>query len=306
MAFSPFSEGNEARTPPEVYAIRPGGGGPNTSGWTVRVVPNKFPVLGIDGDIEIRSAGPNESMDGVGVHEVVIESPDAMKDLADQSADHVTEVFNACRARLKDLEQDRRLRYLLVFKNHGVEAGSTIPHSHTQIIGLPVTPSTLRLELNASRAHYAETSRCLFCDQLSAVLDNSDRVVAENDHCVAYTPYASRFPFEVTIAPKTHAHSFVTAADTVIDAFGTLVHDVLSRLKTILKDPPYNFALHTSPNVDAEPLTAEHWKTLAHDFHWHLEVIPRLTQVAGFEWGTGFYVNPMPPEAAAAFLRDAT
>ena len=136
-------------------------------------------------------------------------------------------------------------------------------------------------------------------------MDQGDRVVVENAHCVAFAPYASRFPFEVTIAPKVHGHSFVEAPDDVHQAFGHLVHDVLSRLKTVLKDPPYNFALHTSPNVDAEPRPPGHWQTLSDDFHWHLEIMPRLTQVAGFEWGTGFYVNSMPPEAAAAFLREA-
>lgn len=306
MAFSPFSEGNEARTPPEVFAIRPDGGRPNTAGWSVRVVPNKFPVLGIEGDIAIRKENGNEWMDGVGVHEVVIESPDSMKDLADLSPAHVTLAFNACRARLQDLVRDRRLRYLLVFKNHGIEAGSTIPHSHTQIIGLPVTPSTLRLELNASRTHFAEKGSCLFCDRLSTETRGGDRIVAHNDHCVAFTPYASRFPFEITVAPKVHSASFAHTTDDVLSGFGELVHDVLGRLKTILRDPPYNFALHTAPNVHAEPRPGDHWNTLDRDFHWHLEIMPRLTQVAGFEWGTGFYVNSMPPEAAAAFLRDAT
>jgi UDPglucose--hexose-1-phosphate uridylyltransferase len=305
MAFSPFSGGNEARTPPEVFAIRPGDGGANTEGWSVRVVPNKFPVLGIEGETSIQEDGSNEWMEGVGVHEVVIESPDASLDLADLSPEHVTMVFDACRARMRDLVQDRRLRYLLVFKNHGVEAGSTIPHSHTQIIGLPVTPSTLRLELNASRDHFKASGSCLFCDRLAEEAPG-DRIVAENEHCVAFAPFASRFPFEVTIAPKVHAHRFEMSSDPVHNAFGELVHNVLQRIKTVLKDPPYNFALHTGPNVEAIPRPSDHWKTLEHDFHWHLEIIPRLTQVAGFEWGTGVYVNSMPPEAAAAFLRDAT
>ena len=304
MAFSPFSGGNEARTPPEVFAIRPNGGGANTAGWSVRVVPNKFPVLGIEGDATIQEDGRNEWMDGVGVHEVVIESPDAMKELAELSPEHVGSVFEACRARLQDLVRDRRLRYLLVFKNHGVEAGSTIPHSHTQIIGLPVTPSTMRLELNASRTHYAQTQTCLFCERLANECESGERIVAENDDCVAFTPYASRFPFEVTIAPRKHHHSFRHVPDDVLSAFGDLTHHVLNRLKAVLKDPPYNFALHTAPNTEAEPRPDDHWQTLDRDFHWHLEVIPRLTQVAGFEWGTGFYVNSMSPEAAAAFLRE--
>ncbi len=304
LAFSPFSEGNEARTPPEVFAQRAEDSEPNTPGWSVRVVPNKFPILGIEGDATIQSDGTNEWMEGVGVHEVVIESPDSLKDLADLSSDHIGLVFGACQARLRDLMGDRRLRYLLVFKNNGVEAGSTISHSHTQIIGLPVTPITLRSELVASRSHYKETGRCLFCGQLEAEL-SSDRVVVQNDHCVAFTPYASRFPFEISISPKAHAHDFSVAPETLLSGFSEIVHRVLGGLKTVLRDPPYNFALHTSPNVDAEPCPIGHWDTLENDFHWHLEIIPRLTRVAGLEWGTGFYVNSMPPEDAAAFLRDA-
>ena len=306
LAFSPFSEGNEGRTPPEVFALRPEGGEPNTPGWEVRVVPNKFPVLGIEGDTAIRVDGPHEWMDGVGVHEVVVESPDARKDLTDLTPEHVAKVFRACQVRLRDLVRDRRLRYLLVFKNHGVEAGSTISHSHTQIIGLPVTPITLRQELQASRKHYDNTENCLFCDLLKSEIARGDRVIVQNDLCVAVAPYASRFPFEVTVSPTAHAHDFSESSDELLDAFGAIVHDVLLRIKHVLKDPPYNFALHTAPNVEAEPRPADHWQTLDRDFHWHLEIMPRLTRVAGLEWGSGIYVNSMPPEDAAAFLRDAT
>ena len=306
LAFSPFSEGNEGRTPPEVFALRPEGSEPNTPGWAVRVVPNKFPVLGIEGDITIREDGPHEWMDGVGVHEIVVESPDPHKDLTDLTPEHVAKVFKACQARLRDLMRDRRLRSLLVFKNHGIEAGSTIPHSHTQIIGLPVTPITLRQELQASRKHFKKTGNCLFCDLLKDEISRGDRVIAQNDLCVAVAPYASRFPFEVTVSQTAHSHDFAESSDALLDAFGSLVHDVLQRLKRALKDPPYNFALHTAPNVEAEPRPADYWRTLDRDFHWHLEIIPRLTRVAGLEWGTGFYVNSMPPEDAATFLRDAT
>jgi UDPglucose--hexose-1-phosphate uridylyltransferase len=146
----------------------------------------------------------------------------------------------------------------------------------------------------------------LFCDQLKAEIACGDRVIVQNDFCVAVAPYASRFPFEVTISQTAHAHDFAESADAVMDSFGSIVHDVLQRLKRALKDPPYNFALHTAPNVKAEPRPADYWRTLDRDFHWHLEILPRLTRVAGLEWGTGFYVNSMPPEDAATFLRDAT
>jgi UDPglucose--hexose-1-phosphate uridylyltransferase len=306
LAFSPFSEGNEARTPPEVYAIRPDGGEPNTPGWSVRVVPNKFPMLGIEGSTEIHSEGASEWMDGVGIHEVVVESPDVSKDLADLEPAQVSDVFLACRARVLDLRRDRRLRYLLVFKNHGVEAGSTISHSHTQIIGLPITPIALRQELAASRKHFKSEGTCLFCHHLASEVASGDRVVTMNDHFVAYAPYASRVPFELNISPREHAHSFADIPDAHLPALGEIVRDTLGRLRRVLKDPPYNFALHTAPNTDAEPRPDDYWATLEQDFHWHLEIVPRLIQVTGLEWGAGVYVNSMPPEDAAAFLRDAT
>ena len=243
-------------------------------------------------------------MEGVGGHEVVIESPDATVALADLSAVQVADVFTACQTRVRDLVGDRRLRYLLVFKNHGVEAGSTIPHSHTQIIGLPVTPSTVRSELQASKAYYLEKGSCLVCDRLTAELVSGERLVAENAHAAAYTPYAGRFPFEVTITRKIHGHDFGVAREGVIKGFAEVVREVLGRLKAVLKDPPYNFAMHSAPNTESEPRPEGYWDTIKDDFHWHLEVIPQLTRVAGFEWGTGFYVNPMPPEEAAACLRE--
>jgi UDPglucose--hexose-1-phosphate uridylyltransferase len=245
-------------------------------------------------------------MDGVGIHEIVVESPDPAKDLVDLRADQVSDVFRACQARIQDLSHDLRIRYLLVFKNHGVEAGPTIAHSHTQIIGLPVTPITLRQELTASKKHFETKGTCLFCEHLASELSSGVRVVCRNEHFVVYCPYASRVPFEMTVCPTQHSHDFLQTSDDLLASFGEIAQQALERLRKALKDPPYNFALHTSPNVDAEPRPKGYWETLANDFHWHLEILPRLTQVAGLEWGAGVYVNSMPPEDAAGFLRDAT
>ena len=303
MAFSPFSEGNEARTPPDIYAIWEGDREPNSPGWQVRVVPNKFPVLGIEGTTELVRQGLFEEMDGVGVHEVVIDSPLSEPDLADLPPEQVGRVFLACRERIRDLVCDRRLRYLLVFKNHGAEAGSPISHTHTQIIGLPVTPSTVRLELTSARDYLSENSKCLFCDIARQESEFKERVILETDLFLAWAPFASRFPYEMMIAPKGHAHDFADADDTTVNAFGAVVQHVLGRLKSVLRDPPYNFVLHTSPNTDSDPRLPNYWSTIEKDYHWHLEIIPRVTPIAGFEWGTGFYINPMPPEAAARSLK---
>jgi UDPglucose--hexose-1-phosphate uridylyltransferase len=240
LAFSPFSEGNEARTPAEVFAIRPEGG-PNTPGWRVRVVPDKYPVLGIEGDIEVHRDGASEWREGVGIHEVVVESADAAKDLADLSAIQASDVFRACQARILDLRRDRRLRYLLVFKNHGVEAGSTIAHSHTQIIGLPITPITVRQELTASRKHFEKEQSCLFCNHLSSELSSGARIVCQNEHFLVYCPFASRFPFKMTVCPVAHSHDFAEAGDDLMVSFGEIMQEALVRLRKTLKDPPYNF-----------------------------------------------------------------
>lgn len=302
MAFSPFSEGNEARTPGEIFAIWEGDRQPDSPGWQVRVVPNKFPALGIEGDTETVRQGLFEEMDGVGVHEIVIDTPLSEPDLADLSPEQVARVFRACRERIRDLVGDRRLRYLLVFKNHGAEAGAPISHSHTQIIGLPVTPSTVRLELTSARDYFARESRCLFCDIVRQESESRERVILETDHFLAWAPFASRFPYEMMVAPKAHSHDFAMADEETLTALGATVQHLLGRLKTVLRDPPYNFVLHTSPNTESEPRIPNYWSTISKDYHWHLEIIPRVTPVAGFEWGTGFYINPMPPEAAARSL----
>ncbi len=303
MAFSPFAEGNEGRTPPELFAIADGDRKPDTPGWLVRVVPNKFPVLGIEGSTETIRNGLFEEMDGVGVHEVVIDAPSPQPDLADLPPDQVARVFRACRERIRDLIGDHRLRYLLVFKNHGVEAGASMSHSHTQIIGLPVTPNTVRQELTSARDYYLQHSRCLFCDVIRQELESRERVILETDAFLAWAPWASRFPYEVMIAPRRHGHDFSLADETTLAALGSAVQHVLDRLKTVLRDPPYNFVLHTSPNTESDPRLPDYLTTIQDDYHWHLEIIPRVTPIAGFEWGTGFYTNPMPPEAAARSLR---
>ena len=303
MAFSPFSKGNKGRKPGEVYAIWEGDRAANTPGGQVRVVPNKFPVLGIEGDTETARDGVFEEMDGVGVHEVVVDTPRSEPDLADLHPDQVGRVFRACRERLRDLVNDRRLRYLLVFKNHGLEAGAPVSRSHTQIIGLPVTPITVRQELTSTRQYYEEHKRCLFCDVVRQESESRERVILETDRFLVWAPFASSFPSEVMIAPRIHSHDFSASDDATVTALGQAVHPALGRLKDVLRDPPYNFVLHTTPNVKSEPQSPHYWSTIERDYHWHLEIIPRLTPVAGFEWGTGFYTNPMPPEAAARSLR---
>ena len=302
--FCPFCEGNESKTPPEIYALRPGGGPPNTPGWFVRVVPNKFPALGIEGLPERRAVGIFDRMHGIGAHEVVIETTDHESDLADLPETQVLRVLDVYQERLRDLKRDPRFKYILLFKNHGHEAGASLAHPHAQIIATPVTPRVVAVELETAKAHFQVKERCLFCDVIEQEVASGERVVALDDQFVAIAPYASRFPFELFLAPRRHGHTFADVTPEELRGLARILREVLQRLKLGLDGPPYNFVLHDSPNSEVQPRRSHYWDTLAYDFHWHIEILPRLAAVAGFEWGTGFYINSTSPEAAARYLRE--
>ncbi|MBU1653154.1 galactose-1-phosphate uridylyltransferase, partial [bacterium] len=206
--------------------------------------------------------------------------------------------------RLEDLKNDLRFRYVLIFKNQGVTAGASLSHPHTQIIATPVTPHTVSMELESARRHYEVKERCLFCDIITQEVQNETRVISEIDGMVSLAPFASRFPFEVMVAPQEHSHDFTELDDDGLMAIAKCLKDILQRLRSALNNPPYNFVLHTSPNTHSKTRRGNYWQTLEADYHWHFEIIPRLVRTAGFEWGTGFYINPTPPEDAAHYLRE--
>lgn len=297
QTFSPFAEGREDMTPPEVYAVRPPGGKTNGPGWTVRVVPNKFPALQIEGQLERRGEGLYDKMNGVGAHEVVIEGSNPELELADLPVEHLQQVLIAYRERMLDLKKDKRLRYVLVFKNKGSGAGATLEHPHSQIIATPIIPRMVQEELDGSRRYYELKERNVFTDILDQEMaeDNGRRIVSTTERFVALAPFAPRFPFETWILPRQHRSSYHTIADPeeFLD-FARILKDTLMRLNVALDTPPYNFVLHTAPLSDDD---------LPY-YHWHLEIMPKLTRVAGFEIGSGFYINPTPPEDAAQYLRE--
>jgi len=294
--FCPFCPGAEDKTPPEVYALRENGAGANGSGWTVRVVPNKFPALQIEGALDRRGEGLYDRMNGVGAHEVVIEGPRHDLDLADLPVEHIEQVLQAYRERLVDLFRDRRIRHVLIFKNHGDQAGATLEHTHTQLIATPITPKNIQEELEGARRYWELKERCVFCDmvQQETAEGLGRRVVSMSERFVALMPFASRFPFETWILPRQHFASFQTLAEPAASRdLAAMLKDTLERLNRALDRPPYNFVIHTAPVGDQE----------LEYFHWHIELMPKLTRVAGFEIGSGFYINPTPPEDAAHYLR---
>jgi UDPglucose--hexose-1-phosphate uridylyltransferase len=303
--FCPFCPGHEDKTPHEILALRGDGSAPNGPGWDVRVIPNKYPALAIEGSIERKGVGMYDRMHGIGAHEVVVESPHHHLHMADMEQGKLEGVLGVCRDRMRDLTRDPRFKYVLLFKNHGVSAGATLPHPHLQLIATPVTPRAISVELDSAREHYHVKERCLFCDVIEQELRDRERIVTQDDDFIVMTPYASRFPFELMVIPRRHNHSFIEEPRNVVSALARTLKDTMGRLKSVLNDPPFNFVFHSAPNTETTVRRRAYWDTLPVDWHWHIEILPRLTRVAGFEWGSGFYINPTSPEEAAAFLRDA-
>jgi len=304
MESCPFCYGNEDKTPGEIFAIRPYGA-PNSPNWKVRVIPNKYPVLRVEGELKSRAYGMYDVMNGIGAHEIIIETPEHHKTLADLTVQEITDVLIAYRIRILDLRRDFRFRYLVLFKNHGFQAGASLSHSHSQLIAVPLAPPVAATELKVCREFYDKKQRCLFCDLIDFELQTGDRVVKEFSNYVIFTPYASCFPFELRLFPKQHSHDFALMSDGQMGDLAIALKDMLNRIKTALKDPPYSFILHTAPPMHPRPGKPDFWSSIEYDYHWHIELTPRLTRIAGFEWGTGFHINPTAPENAASFLREA-
>ncbi|GAB4365206.1 MAG: galactose-1-phosphate uridylyltransferase [Bryobacter sp.] len=293
--FCPFCAGHEAKTPPEILAFRPQGGQPNDAKWSLRVVPNKFPALRVEGNLDRMGDGIYDRMNGVGAHEVIVETPRHELFLGQCTEKEVEDLFWAFRERSQDLKKDSRMKYIVCFKNHGEMGGATLEHTHSQIIGLPIVPQAVQAELDGSRRYFDFRERCIWCDMVRQETKEGERMVLETDHYVAFAPYAPRFPFETWVMPKQHESHFEDSTPQSIQNLAWVMRTVLRRIDAVLEKPSYNFVIHTAPALDG---ALEH-------FHWHIEIIPRLTKMAGFEWCTGFYINPTPPEEAARFLREA-
>lgn len=289
----PLCPGHEADTPPEVLAYGEQSRAPNTPGWRVRVVPNKFPAVQ-DLPPETGRQGLYEWMNGLGCHEIVVETPEHVPDLDGQSPEQVAEVLHIWAERSRQLALDPRWRYVQVFKNVGLAAGASLEHTHSQIIAIPFVPSELDRKLAGMVSHHRVTGQCLLCDLVAQELHERHRLVHDDGQFVAFAPFASRFPGEVWIVPREHTPDFTTLATAQQRELAETLLAVLRGLTRALGAPPYNLVLHTAPIGEAR----------AAHFHWHFEIAPRLSITAGFELGTGYYINPLPPEEAAAWLRN--
>ena len=298
----PFCEGHEHCTSAEIFAYRKEGTSPNTPGWYVRCIPNIHPVLIAGQDLGRRGIGLFDMMNGAGAHEVIIETPNHDEDFHNSSVEQVEKVLSAYRDRIVDLKKDERLKYVLVFKNRGKPAGSLqVSHAHSQVIATPVVPIRVKMELSGTLRYFQMKDRCLFCDMIRQEIKDDIRVVEQSDAFLCLAPFASRFPYECRILPKRHQAQFSQIEGEELRDLARMFKRTFQRLRGVLNDPPYNCVLHDAPNTAMPKKGA--WKTLDQDYHWHFEIMPRLTRTAGFEWGSGFYINPLSPEKAAMNLR---
>jgi UDPglucose--hexose-1-phosphate uridylyltransferase len=291
----PFCPGREHQTPKEVDAVRPPKSEPDKPGWQVRCVPNKFPVLIPDGDLEKEGLGLYDQMRGVGAHEVLIEGPDHDKTLADLTREEMQAVVSLYYSRFRRLSNDSRFKYVMIFKNFGSSAGATVEHIHSQIIALPMVPKTVGEELKGAEHYHQYRGRCVFCDIIAQEYQDKERIVMENVSFLAFCPYAPRYAFETWIIPKGHSADFANTVEASQEHLAQILQDVLKKVKKVLGNPSYNYYLHTAPVGYANPSC----------YHWHIEIIPKLTRSGGFEWGTGLHIVPTFPQEAARYLREA-
>ena len=287
----PFCPGHEASTPEEVFRIA----GLQGTGWTVRVTSNKFPALGPTGRLERREEGLLfRELDGVGAHEVIIETPEHERQLPVMTDREVADVLTAYQRRYQALKQDPRLKYLILFKNHGEAAGTSLAHSHSQLVATPVPPMTLRRKYEVAIAHYDDTGRCLYCDVAEEERKAKSRMVFETDQFLVFHPFASRVSFETWIMPKRHQPSFGQVSEEDLRELAHVLRRTLRALYDRLGDPDFNYIIHSAPAEDENK-----------DYYlWHIQILPRLTTIAGFELGSGIYISMMLPEQSAATMRE--
>ena len=291
----PFCAGNESRTPDSIMEYRPYGTIQGSPGWWVRVVANKFPALSPE-------SNPGRSkendffrhMEGLGEHEVIIETPRHDLYLAIMEQTQVEEVFLAYRQRYIELSKDPRFEIVIIFKNHGASAGTSLTHPHSQVIAAPVTPVHIRHRLQETMTYFDDEGRCVYCDMISREKESGSRIVMETENFICFEPFAARSPFETYIMPKIHDSSFGNISESHTREFAYITRIVLAKICVSLKNPDFNFVISSSPLKEPKD----------EYYHWHMKIVPRINSVAGFELGSGIYINTVIPEEAAEFLRN--
>jgi UDPglucose--hexose-1-phosphate uridylyltransferase len=286
----PFCPGNEEKTPPELLRV------PESNGhsWQVRVVPNKFAALSREVTPQRTIHRSRRVINGFGVHDVIIETPDHSQALALMTDAQVADILRVYKARYSQLSLDPRIAHVTIFKNHGIDAGTSLEHPHSQLVATPVISLQVRQRFQEALRHFDDFGECMFCQAIEEELGEGKRVVMATEHFVAFELFASPAPFSTHIYPRRHMASFGDISAVELVDLGCVLRAVLAKLYHGLANPDFNYTIRTAP---AELIGARY-------FHWYLSIIPRLTRVAGFELGSGMFINTVLPEAAAEFLRN--
>jgi UDPglucose--hexose-1-phosphate uridylyltransferase len=286
----PFCPGNEAKTPPEILR-EPGKPG---IPWAVRVIPNKFAALSSEAQPTRSLRHLRRTIDGFGFHEVIIDTPDHSGYMALLPDAQVASILHAYRERYNALSIDARVNHITIFKNHGADAGASLQHPHSQLIATPVIPSQVRHRLHEARRHYDDAGECMFCHMVEREVEDQTRIVLKGEHFIAMEVFGAATPFATHIFPLRHMASFGDITNMEIADLARVLRTLLAKIYVGLENPDLNFTVRSGPT---EYSGARH-------FHWYVSVIPRLTRVAGFELGSGMFINTVLPEAAAEFLRN--
>ncbi|MEW6109647.1 MAG: HIT domain-containing protein [Nitrospirota bacterium] len=293
--------GREDETPPEIMSVEKLNPSKSAREWWTRVIPNFTPIFKVEGDLCRRGEGMYDKMNSVGANEIIVESPEHSAKPEDMGLDQMVRVLMTYRERMSDLEKDPRLRYTLIYKNSGKEAGAVFSHPVSNIASTPVIPKRVKEELDGAKQYFAYKERCIFCDIIREELRVGSRVILETKSFVAFCPYASKFPFESWIVPKRHNCAFQDIKTEEIEDMALILSSVLKKIRAAFDGLAFNYFIHSAPNRIPRK---NHWHTLGEDFHWHLEIMPRLLRTSGFEWGSGFYILPTSPESAAKYLKE--
>lgn len=284
----PFCPGNEAMTPSENYRVG------DEKKWKVRVTYNKFPALSAQGERTRKIDGMYHSMNGVGIHEVIVENPRHNTLTALMSDEEVTDIIRTYKNRFIFIQKDNRVEAVIIFKNHGVSAGTSLEHPHSQLIATPIVPPQVRYRLAQAIHYFDDTGRCIFCDTIDNELKTKARIVLETEYFISFVPYAALSPFHMWIFPKRHMASFIEINEDEIKDMAKNLKTTLAKLYYGLDNPDFNYTIRSIP-------TCEKGNEY---FHWYISLIPRITQTAGFELGSGMFINVALPEKSAEYLRN--
>lgn len=293
--------GRESETPAGILMVHRGGQGDRSGAWWTRVIPSLDPVFQVEGDLGRKGEGMYDRMNGIGASEIIIESPEHAVRPEDIGMEQMARVLMTYRERMTDLEKDHRLRYTLIFKNSGREAGAVFSHPVSMLASTPVIPKRVKEELDGAKQYFSYKERCIFCDIIREELRVGKRIILESKNFIAFCPYASKFPFETWVLPKRHSCAFQDIRTDETEDMALILSLVLKKLRSVFPNLSYNYFLHSAPNRIPRK---NHWHTLGEDYHWHLEIMPRLLRTSGFEWGSGFYILPTSPEFAAKYLKE--